>query len=285
MSPAILFGLVAAVCYGTANVIARFSGRSVGVLPTLVWSQLFLLLCASIAVLLLCARFEGDLIDWAALLAANLSIIAATACLYRGLATGRLSVVAPVMASYGAVGSGLSLLTGEEATPVLLTGLSLTVVGAILSALPSKTRTNSKTSGVWLAAGAAVFYGLGYWLQGKFVLPAFGPVPTIWLYYLNSAAVFGLTAMLRRTPVLHFGGAKDVALLLITASLSGGGFAAMMVAQADGEIAIATALSSAATAITVVLAFLFMKDKPDWKGWLGVAAVVAGIAILQLAAG
>lgn len=285
MSSAIVFGIVAAIAYGTANFVARFSGKSLGVLATLLWSQLFLLACATAVFAVIGRLPDAQGSEWAVLAGSNLMIVLGTACLYGGLAKGRLSVVAPVMASYGAVTAGLSLMTGESASGIMMAGLALTVGGAILSALPSKSSQSgakARTSGIGYALGSALCFGIGYWLQGNHVIPAFGPMATLWLFYVTSTVLFGAVALIRRVPLLTFDGPKDVGLLIATAGLSGGGFAAMMVAQSGGDVAVATALSSAATAITVVLAFAFLKDKPDWKGWLGVAAVVAGVVTLQV---
>jgi drug/metabolite transporter (DMT)-like permease len=78
---------------------------------------------------------------------------------------------------------------------------------------------------------------------------------------------------------------KDTALVLATALLACGGYLALAFGQAGGSIAVATALSAGASAITVVLAWIFTREKVSLAGWFGVACVVAGVATLHLTSG
>lgn len=284
MTPALLFGLLAALCYGASSLVARLSGRASGVLPTLFWSQLILLALAAVVFSASGDFPRGHAVDWIILIGTDLAIIAATACLYRGLAVGRVSIVAPVMASYGAVSAVLAWSIGEDISPMAIGGLALTIAGAILSAV-QKDDSQQKKSGLGYAAASALLFGLGYWAQGTFVLPTFGAVSTVFLYYLGAALVFGLSALILRANLRTFDNAKEMGLMLATAGLSGGGFAATLLAQTDGDVAIATAVSSASTAITVILALIFLKDRPSRTGWAGVVAVVGGVMLLQLASG
>lgn len=225
------------------------------------------------------------MMDWTLLTLSILAIVGGTACLYFGLAIGRITVVSPLMACYGAVSALLAIVAGEPMTLMVAFGLALAVTGAILSATTGKAACNSSRSTGWLPAlGAALLYGVGFWLQGKYSIPIFGPLPALWIYYLFATAIVAVVCLLRKQNVAP-GSLKDVGLILGTAILAGGGYAALVVGQMSGKIAVVTALSSVSTAITVLLAFVFLKDQPGTRGWLGVLGVVAGIAVVHLAAG
>ena len=284
MDKAILFGLLSALLYGVTDFVAKFTNKANGVLPTMLWGQGALTTGLTIAVLVGGQGRGVSAALWGITLVSCLAVVAGTGCLYYGLAKGRLTVVSPLMASYGAVSALLSIAAGEKMTVATVTGLGLATAGAVLSATSAKKSASGKTSGWLPAAGAALLYGIGFWLQGKYSLPTFGPLVTLWIYYIAATlAVAFICLGRRRSIVLH--GIKNIGLVLSTALLAGSGYAALAIGQSAGEIAIPTALSSASTAITVILAFAFLKEKPGLRGWLGICGVVSGVAILHLTSG
>ncbi|MCR6659676.1 MAG: DMT family transporter [Asticcacaulis sp.] len=285
MDKAILFGVASALLYGVTDFVARFANKSSGVLATMLWGQGFLSAVLTIAVVATHKFPDGATLDWLLLMASNLAVVAGTGCLYYGLAIGRITVVSPVMACYGAVSALLAIATGEPMTIGVGAGLLLAVIGAILAARSGERATKAaKTSGWLPASGAALLYGVGFWLQGKYSIPVFGPLAALWVYYLSATAIVAVICLLRRENVRP-GNLKNISLILGTAILAGGGYAALVAGQTTGSIAVVTALSAASTAITVVLAFLFLKAKPGMGGWLGVAGVAIGIALVHLSGG
>lgn len=283
MAIAVLFGLVAALCYGTSNFVARISGKSGGVLPTLVWSQILLFFVATVVSFYFKSWPQGSHREYMFASASAVAIVVGTGCLYRAVATGRLTVVVPIMSAYGAVTGLLAMTTGEPPTSLTFAGLTLTVVGAILSAVQSEPKGRGTSSGLSFALGSALLFGFGYWLQGTFVLPAFGPGPTIWLYYLHAAILFTLTAIVIRRPLFTFDGSRQIGALVLTALLSGSGFVATMLALKGGDVAIGSAVSSTSTAVSALLGFLWLKERPGLAGWVGMMSVVVGVIILQIA--
>ncbi len=279
---AILFGIASALLYGVTDFVARFANKSSGVLATMLWGQGFLSVLLTAAILVTQSFPRGSSLDWTLLMVSNLAVVAGTGCLYYGLAIGRLTVVSPVMASYGAVSASLAIVTGEAVTIGVAIGLALAVTGACLAATAGEKRRGSTRPSGWLpAVGAALLYGLGFWIQGRFSVPAFGPLPALWVYYLSATAVVAAICMVKRQSVKP-ADFKSLTQILGTAALAGGGYAALVAGQSGGNIAIVTALSAASTAVTVVLAFIFLKSKPGWQGWLGVAGVVSGVALVHL---
>ncbi|EGF89271.1 hypothetical protein ABI_46190 [Asticcacaulis biprosthecium C19] len=279
-----MFGIAAALLYGVTDFVARFANKSNGVVKTLLWGQGLLAVLLTVAVILVDHPVSATIGEWSILMASNLMIMAGTACLYHGLATGRLAVVAPVMSGYGAISGLLALASGSAITLLGGAGLALTAVGAVLAAAsPRKDRDigNGRPSGWLPAAGAAVMYGGAYWIQGTWSLPVFGALDTLWSYYLSGTLVFGLVAAIRRQD-MRLDGVKGSALIFGTALLAAGGYFALSFSQMSGGVAIGPALGATASAITVMLAFVFLREKVAWPGWLGVASVVAGVAALHL---
>jgi drug/metabolite transporter (DMT)-like permease len=281
---AILFGVASALLYGVTDFVARFASKSNGVLSTMVWGQGFLSFLLTIAIFVTGKLPSGAPGDWLLLMVSNLAVVSGTGCLYYGLSIGRITVVSPVMACYGAVSAVLAIATGEPMTLGVGAGLVLSVAGAILAATSGDRKSGSAKSSGWLpASGAAILYGLGFWLQGKYSVPTFGPLPALWVYYLSATAITALICLVARKDMKP-AGPLELTQMLGTAVLAGGGYAALVAGQATGSIAIVTALSAASTAVTVILAFVFLKNKPGVRGWIGVVGVVAGIVLVHLTA-
>ncbi len=131
----LVYGTVAALCWGWADFAARGASAKLGALRTVFYAQMIGLLCLL------------AFVDWprvvrpaalptlalGALL--GLTYTLGTVLLYYALAHGRLAVVSPIGASYAAVTLALSLMAGAVVSPVKLGGLLLTIGGVILVAL------------------------------------------------------------------------------------------------------------------------------------------------------
>lgn len=284
MNAAIALGIASALFYGMTDFVSHFSNKASGVLRTMLYGQLFLAVILTGWLLLTVQIPPASWTSWSILVVSDLTILLATACLYRALAVGNLSIVPPVAACYGAVGALIALAFGEKVKPMALAGLFLAVAGAIATAVPSAQEKNKnavRSTGALLALAAAVLYGCGFWMQGRFAVPSLGALIPIWSYYtlgsitLLTVAVVGRKNM--RPPTRH-----EAPALYATAILAVAGYGALLRGQATGQVAVVTALSSAASAVTVLLARVFLKQAVTVHGWVGLAAVVMGLAILRL---
>lgn len=283
MNAAIVFGLLAAVLYGLNNFVARFANRSNGVTATLFWSQWLLAAITGAVWFWQAMPSSAEVRSWGVLIGYSLVITAATGCLYLGLARGRISVVVPLMATYGAVSAICSWLSGETLNGAVAGCIALVVAGAVLSAMPSQQSQRDRASGWLPAVAASGLFGIGYWVQGEYVLPAFGVISTLWVYNLIAALAVSMWVLTHQKSVRPES-LSDFRLIVLTGLLGGGGFAALSLAQSNGDVAIATALSSTSTAVAVVLAFVFLREKPGLKSGIGIAAVVGGIMGLHIVA-
>src|SRR5882757_7926363 len=131
-------GLIAAICWGSTDVMASIAGRRLGSLHVVMVAQL-----ASVAVAILLAfshgvGFPSD--PFALFLSALFGAIAAGAYVsfFTALRIGPLSVVSPVVAAYGGLTVVLSvLLRGETLTPLQAIGAALATLGVVLIGLVS----------------------------------------------------------------------------------------------------------------------------------------------------
>ncbi len=277
MELASLFGLGAALLYGVSDLLARVVGPRAGVLRMLFYGHAACTLVLGTALL---ARGlpQASLGIWLLALGCNLAALAGTACLYRALSTGRVAVVSPVTATYGAVTALISGLLGEHLPALGWVGLALTASGGALAALPGED-IDGGHGGAGLAALASLLYGVAFLLYGRVVLPRLGVLAAVTFYYATGLVATFLLARLRGQRLALTPG--TLGLVLVTTMLACGGTLALAQAQHTGHVAIATVLSALASGITVVLARLLLHETMRNLTWAGVSLVVLGLMLLH----
>lgn len=297
MNPAITFGLLTALLYGISDFIAKFSSRAVGVWRTLFWGEL----CSVSLLTLWIVVIGGDPNRafsmpgsvWAVAVLSNLMILAATALFYRALSVGSFSVVASVVATYGAVAALLSACLGEPLGVVAFAGIAVAVLGAATASVPAPTSAGSADhpaarvtgKGAGLASISALLYGIGFCIQiqAHYVVPSLGHLIPVWLYYCLGVGLLGSAGLALRkdlAPPLP----SQVPVVLGTGLAASGAFVALTLAFTGGDVAIPTVLASLASVVTVVLARVLVKEQVALHQWAGIAAVILGLVMLNSSA-
>jgi drug/metabolite transporter (DMT)-like permease len=296
----ILFGLAAALCFGCADFCARFATRAIGTYRTLFYLQ-----CVGFFILSLYLLFSGGLAAASALswqpwvwgvLTACLNTLSYLA-LYKAFAIGKLAVVSPMAASYAAITVLLSLFAGEHLSPLQLLGIVAVLIGVVLAAMgneevaelsadvsTSATRSKARSMlppGVDWALGAAVGFGLTYWLLGFTVVPTLGQVVPTWLFRLVGMLVFAPLTVLRRES-LRLPRGLNLGLVIIIGLLDTGAFVAASLGLATGNVAIVSVLASLYSAVAVLLAAIFLREYMRRIQWLGVILLLAGVVLTHI---
>jgi drug/metabolite transporter (DMT)-like permease len=285
MTRAIELGLASAAFYGTTDFVSHVAAKRAGVLRTMIYGQGALACVLSMIVIEMGALPYASPTVWSLLIGSDLCILAATASLTSALARGNLAVVAPVTACYGAVTAVLSIVSGERVGGVALAGLAVAAAGGVLSAMPSRSSSTNSTrpsTGASLAAIAALLYGLGFWLQGRYVIPVLGGLLPVWSYYVVGVVCLIGIATVRGADIRR-PDRREAWAIFGTALLAVAGYAALTFGQHTGQVAIVTALSSIASVVTVLLARVVLRTPIGMHRWTGVAAVVTGLMLLRLA--
>jgi drug/metabolite transporter (DMT)-like permease len=287
MNAALWLGLVSALGYGITDYLASIAGRAVGIWRSIFYGDLAAFLVLSVWLAGSCrdaCGFVPHPVAWIAALGAGLVLFAAAALLTRGLTRGTLAVVAPVTASYGAIAALLSAATGERLSLEAGLGILVTACGVCLVSIPPGGRRAFRghlhASGFGWAAGAAGCYGVGFWLQGVFAVPALGPFIPVWLSY--GLAVVA-TAML--VPVigarLTLPRRQQWGPVLGAGLCSAAANAALTIGQSSGRVAIVVVLSTLASAVTVLLSRLRDRATIAAHQWLAMAVIIAGLILIK----
>src|SRR5262245_9731943 len=129
---AVALGVLVALAWGSADFLGGFTSQRVHTVTVLLVSQTFGLAAAIVLVLAL-RDSPPDLHVFVLSAIAGVVGVGALALLFRGLAAGRMSVVAPL----SAVGGGVlpvawGLLRGEQPTALALVGVGLALIAVVI---------------------------------------------------------------------------------------------------------------------------------------------------------
>lgn len=279
---AILGGLAAAMSWAIATLVSSRSSRMIGPLSVLGW-VMAVGLAAAIVPALLAKPVPLGAGEIAMLVVTGLSHNGGLLLAYAALSIGRVSLVAPITATEGALAAVLAVAFGEslQATTALL--LAPIAIGVVLAAAersadrPDATDEPARTrKAALLAFSAALTFSVGLVLAGRLgdagVPPAWVMVVSRSIGTLLIALPLLVTRRLRLTrralPLVVAAGVLEV---------FGG---AIYVVAATADIAIAAVLSSQFAAIAAIAAFFLFRERLQRIQVVGIAMIAIGITVL-----
>ncbi|HVB21579.1 MAG TPA: DMT family transporter [Ktedonobacteraceae bacterium] len=296
----IILGLAAAIFWGAADFLARYSTRIIGTYRTLFFMQFFGLIILSIYL-----AFAGDfgrlcqVAFWQAwvwaLLAALLNVVSSLA-LYRAFEVGILTIVSPIAASSAALSVVFALMSGETISRPHGVGIMAALFGVALAATAfSSTKevqdvkitegasrhTGILPRGVAWALAASLGYGIIFWILGFRVTPVLGGIAPVWLIRLTTLSTLSLLVVPLKQKVSVPRGSVwwfiAGAGLLDTAA-----YVSFTIGLTAGQVAIIGVIASLFSAVTVLLAWIFIREKLQWSQWLGVAIIFVAIVLVNV---
>ena len=304
VSLAIILGLTGAFSWGAADFAARFASRRVGAYRTLFFMQFFGFLALSVY-LKSTGGFSHGIAPgwqpWAMAVAAGLLNMLASLALYHSFEHGTLSIVGPVSSSYPALTVALSFLSGERIHAVRAAGLAVTLLGVILAATsftqaktasaaenpehapashPEHSRAHLST-GVGWAICAALGFGVLFWFLGFHVVPAVGSAVSVWVMRLTALVALAV-ASVPTGQTLQLPRGSVWWLLLAVGILDTAAFVANNAGLGTGQVSVVSVLASLYGAITVLLAWIFLRERLERSQWLGIVLIFIGIVLVSL---
>jgi drug/metabolite transporter (DMT)-like permease len=279
---AILGGLGAALSWAIATLVSSRSSRMIGPQSVLGWVMAVGLVVA-IGPALLADPVPLGPGEVAGLIVIGLSHNLGLLLAYAALSRGRVSIVAPIVATEGALAAVISIALGEPlglATAILLLAIVVGVVLAASERAADGPRTGidpreTRRAVVFAVASAATF-SVGLVLAGK--LGAAG-MPPAWVMAVSRtigvlliALPLVLTGRLRLTR-------RALPLVAVAGVLEVLGGAVYVVAASD-TIAVAAVLSSQFAAIAAVGGFVLFGERLQRLQVIGVALIAIGVTVL-----
>jgi uncharacterized membrane protein len=129
---ALVLALGASVAWGSADFIAGVGCRRVALLTVLLVSQAAGLILL-VPVLAAASEAPPPLSSMALAALAGLFNALALAALYRGLARGKMGLVAPIAATDAAIPVAFGLLGGDRPATIAIMGIGLALAGVVLA--------------------------------------------------------------------------------------------------------------------------------------------------------
>jgi uncharacterized membrane protein len=280
MMLAILLALAASACWGSADFLGGLSAKRVPILAVAAVSQA-VGLGFTLLVLLAIRRGPDDTsVVWIGAVGGLLGA-AGLSALYRGLAVGRMGVVAPIVALSGLVPVVIGLVAqGDRPEVVQVAGMVLAIGGVVLAARARDETAAGRrvATGVGLALLAAIFLG-----SMVLALDAGGdrdPIWTVFMVRVSSVAVLWLVVAARRPSFSTV--RPNLATLVGAGVLDNLANLLFVLASARGLLSLVAVLGSLYPVVTVVLARLVLEERLARWQLIGVVGALGGVALISL---
>jgi drug/metabolite transporter (DMT)-like permease len=292
----IILGISAALGWGVADFSARFPSRRIGAYRTLMIMQFFGFLALTIYLWQAGVFWRGIAPGWKpwvfAIVAGLINTVSSLA-LYRSFEVGVMSIAGPVSSAYPALTVALALLSGERIHALRASGLAVTFVGVIFAALSfasDKPRTASASGpasdphlskGAAMAIFASIGYGVMFWWLGFHVVPLVGSAVSVWVVRITTLAVLVLVGIpAGKSLPLPRGNVWWV--LLVVGLLDTSAFVANNAGMGTGHVAVVSVLASLYGAVTVLLSWLFLRERIERTQWFGIFLIFVGVVLVSL---
>jgi drug/metabolite transporter (DMT)-like permease len=288
MTPA-FWGLIAALSWGSADFIARFTGRAVGH-HTALFGMLLFSAVVFTAVVILNGQtliWDESALGW--LLVAGLGAMVGTLLLYWGLARGPVSIVSPIAASYPLINILYAVFTGNNPSPLQWLAMAGIMGGVYIVARCAKNFQDEEEftapelqKTVMISLAAAIVFGVTI-IALQEAGRVYGDVQTVFMVrWISLAAI--IVVLLWRSKNDSGGGLSISRYwwfwIGFQGLLDGGAFLAIVIGgqAAGGEIA--AVVGSTFSAVTIILARWFLKEIMSLTQWAGVALIIVGVGVL-----
>lgn len=276
----VLLGLLSAVAYGASDFAGGIGGRRSRPEAVAMLAQPIAFLSAVIAVLVVGGSPSSSALLWGALSGVGSGV--GTVSLYRGLAVGRMSVVAPLSAVLSAAAPAIvGLSTGDRLSVVRAIGLVLALPAIVLVSRETGGPEGGRSAGIPEAlvagAGFAVFF-IGLSMAGT-DSGAWPLVPGQGVAVVCVVAL-GLALGVRRRTVAWSAAWRPA---IVTGLLGGAAGLLYLAANSGGELSVVAVLASLYPAVTVLLARLLLHE--HWQRTQKAGLVLAAFAVALVGAG
>jgi drug/metabolite transporter (DMT)-like permease len=285
MFAGVLLALLTSLSWAGGNVFVQKSGRAVGTVRATGWALLIgALVAGTLSFFLDHPRLPvtGAVVGWTLL--SSVAGLTAYVCLFYTFSHGELSLTAPIITSWSLIASVLSMvLFGERLGPVPLTGAALVFSGVTMVAVgSSRASAQGPHPGRRLLVALGAALGFGVMIPAlTHVTPALGELRATSIVYLTEVAL-GLPIALLRGASIAPPPRAAWPLVMATALTETAGFVAVSFARRFAPLAVVTPVSSLASALTLVYAWLVLRERPRPLAAAGAAIASTGIVVLAM---
>jgi drug/metabolite transporter (DMT)-like permease len=276
---AIAAGLGAALCWASATLCAAQASRIIGAWSVLAWVMLIgLTITAPVAAFSGVPRdLHGTEVVWIVL--AGAGNVAGLLLAYEAMRRGKVSIVAPISSTEGAIAALLAVATGEALGVSSAILLALIVGGVVHASLASADVEGGGAHPVGaslLAAAAACTFGVGLFATAR----VSNALPLVWAVIpprLLGVAVVALPLLLARRVRIE---AAAIPLVLVSGVCEVAGFTSYSLG-ARHSVAVSAVLGSQFAAFAALAAFVLFRERLRLAQIIGITVIAVCVALLS----
>jgi drug/metabolite transporter (DMT)-like permease len=273
--------LGASIAWGGSDFLAGLVTRRLPVLTVLALSQGIglVLLLALLALAGQPAPSPGAVL---AATAAGVAEVTGFAALYRSLALGPMSVVAPLSSLAALVPMTACAARGQVPTPGVVAGLAIALAGGVLVALEPGASRRRVAPGAALAALSALGFGLFFVAIDVAARDGGAAWAASVTRATSLAALVVVIAIGRRGVACR---ASDLRAAGVVGLLDAGANALFALALTEGLASTVSVIGSLYPVTTVVLATVLLRERPRAVQAIGIVAVLVGVGLVSACGG
>ncbi|GAC1462987.1 MAG: DMT family transporter [Chloroflexota bacterium] len=278
---AVLLGLASALCWGTSDFLGGMEARRMPPFAVVLWGQMVGGILLAIALAFMGTRPVLGSILWGGV--GGVVGACALVLLYRGLATGLMSIVAPVSGCGVVLPVLFSIALGHVPQARGIAGIVAAVAGIVLVSLhPSSSNAagGSSRSALVLALGAACGFGLFFVCvsQGTAVHDG-SPLWTVAGARMGSLVLLPALVALRRASAPWPG--RRLPHVALVGILDSSANLLYAIATTRGALAIVAVLGSLYPVATILLGQIVLSERLSRIQGAGVVLALLGVALLS----
>ena len=274
-----LLALLSSALWGSADFFAGRMSKKHHPFAVLGFSQVIGLF-VGILILVISGNWQGKVFGFDGFLIpgilAGLAGYIGLACLYEGLSTGRMGVVAPISSMSAVVPLAYALATGDALSTLAFIGVFVALIGVFCASGPELSQ-GMPIKPLLLALGAAAGFGLSLTFiavgsETSALLTMVSMRGATFFITISIALKFRTTGKFGRQdlPFLIFIGAADFLANLL-----------LGVATTKGLVSVAMVFGSLYPIATALLAFKFLHERLHKVQYIGIALAVSGVSLIS----
>ena len=283
-----MWGALTALALGVSGIVARIIGRAIGPLPSILGNFVVGLLA-----MVLWFVITGDPILWRMdgvhwLLAVAAAFTIASLLFYVAFSRGPVSVAAPLCAMYPVFVIIGVLFLGIYPSAIQWAAMALVMPGVWIVARSGRRAAAKEPTGagglpltIAIALVTALLAGAGI-MAAREASAIYGPVQLILVVRVIGVAILLIllaAALLSRRPNPRFP-LRWWPVLVALGVLDVGAVLALLIATQGEGAAIGAVASSPYAVITVLLAWIILREPIPLRQWGGIVLVVVGVGVL-----
>ncbi|BCS97193.1 membrane protein [Desulfoluna limicola] len=276
---ALSLSLAACFGWGIADFLGGLKSRHLPTITVLTVSNIFGVAMIFALVCLRGTPLPDDPALWWAV-AGGMTGIIAMFLLYKALAIGPMSIIAPISSLGAILPLAVGLTTGDELSTLQCMGIPTAIAGTLLAVREKgeKKKRTTRSKGVWMALASAV--AVGCFL---IVMDRASAVDPYWsaLIMRSSYGVFLTPFVFVLRPPLNVGRLHLPGIITLGVVDALAGFAFAM-ATTVGMLSLVAVVGSLYPAVTILLSSVLLRERLLPTQYVGVSLALAGVVLISL---